>query len=238
MNTNRMTFLWIAIFSIAMAALEAAVVVYLRALYYPEQFTVVFRLIDENILLVELAQEAATLVMLLSVGIIAGKNFIQRLAWFIISFAIWDITYYAWLKVFIDWPSTFLDWDILFLIPVTWIGPVAAPLMCSIVMIVLGITLLRPNLTIPKTVWALIFAGVVLTLFTFMRDYAGLIIDNDLVHQLPNLLKNELFLEKAAQLEPQPYLWNIFWIGQLMFISGIAILVREKSGRSAGLSAA
>ena len=238
MNANRMIFLWIVVFSIAMAALEAAVVVYLRALYYPDQFTVAFRLIDENILLVELAREAATLVMLLSVGIIAGKNFNQRLAWFLVSFAIWDISYYAWLKVFIDWPSTLFDWDILFLIPITWIGPVAAPLICSVVMMVLGITLLRPNLAVPRTVWALILAGVVLTLFTFMRDYAGLIIDNDLVHQLPNLLKNELFLEKAAQLEPQPYLWSVFWIGQLMFLSGIALLLRETSGRSAGLSAA
>ncbi len=238
MNTDRKTFMWIAIFSIAMAALEAAVVVYLRALYYPEEFTVAFRLIDERILLVELAREASTLVMLLSVGFITGKNFNQRLAWFLISFAIWDISYYGWLKVFIDWPSSLLDWDILFLIPVTWIGPVAAPLICSIVMIMLGITLLKRNLVVPKIVWAFVFAGVLLTLFTFMRDYAELIIDNDLVHQFPNLLRNELFLEKAAQLEPQPYLWNIFWIGQLMFISGIVVLLRQMSGRSEGLSAA
>jgi len=238
MNTNRNTFLWIAIFSIAMAALEAAVVVYLRALYYPGEFTIAFRLIDQSILLVELAREAATLVMLLSVGFIAGKNFNERLAWFLLSFAIWDISYYAWLKVFINWPSTLLDWDILFLIPVTWIGPVAAPLICSMTMIILSITLLRSNLTVPKSVWMFIFAGVLLTLFTFMRDYAALIIENDLVGEFPNLLKNKLFLEKAARLEPKPYLWIIFWTGQVMFVAAIALLLRKTNTRSGRLSPA
>jgi hypothetical protein len=236
MNTNAKTAVWITIFSIAMAALEAAVVVYLRALYYPDEFTVGFRLIDESILLVEFAREAATLVMLMSVGYIAGKNFNERLAWFLMSFAIWDISYYAWLKVFIGWPATFLDWDILFLIPVTWIGPVAAPLICSLMMIILSIVLLRTDLTVPNPVWAFIFAGVMLILFTFTRDYAGLIISNDLVQEYPNLLQNEIFLKKAAELAPKPYLWKIFWTGQVMFLAGIVLLWRESSGSSRQLS--
>jgi hypothetical protein len=236
MNTNVKTAAWITIFSIAMAALEAAVVVYLRALYYPDEFTVGFRLIDESILLVEFAREAATLVMLMSVGYIAGKNFNERLAWFLMSFAIWDISYYAWLKVFIGWPATFFDWDILFLIPVTWIGPVAAPLICSLMMIILSIVLLRTDLTVPNTVWAFIFAGVMLILFTFTRDYAGLIISNDLVQEYPNLLQNEIFLKKAAELAPKPYLWKIFWTGQVMFLAGIVLLWRESSGSSRQLS--
>lgn len=232
MNTNTKASIWITVFSVAMAALEAAVVVYLRALYYPDEFTVGFRLIDEGILLVEFAREAATLVMLISVAYIAGKNFNDRLAWFLTSFAIWDISYYGWLKVFIGWPSTLLDWDILFLIPVTWIGPVAAPLICSIMMIGLSIALLRTDSAVPKIVWAFILAGVVLTLFTFTRDYADLIISNDLVQEYPNLLQNELFLEKAAALTPKPYLWKIFWTGQVMFLAGIVLLLREKSKSS------
>jgi hypothetical protein len=215
-----------------MAALEGAVVVYLRALYYPDEFTVGFKLIDESILLVEFAREAATLVMLISVGYIAGKNLNERIGWFLMNFAIWDISYYAWLKAFIGWPLTLLDWDILFLIPVTWIGPVAAPLICSLMMIVLSIALLRTDFAIPKTVWAFIFAGIILILFTFTRDYAGLIISNDLVQDYPNLLQNELFLEKAADLTPRPYLWKIFWAGQVMFLAGIVLLLREKSKSS------
>ena len=236
MNTLVKTGIGIAIFSIAMAALEAAVVVYLRVLYYPGEFTVAFKLIDERILLVELAREAATLVMLISVGYLVGRNFNERLGWFLMSFAIWDIFYYGWLKVFIGWPASLFDWDILFLIPVTWIGPVAAPLICSILMIVLSIALLRSNLAIPKTVWAFILAGVVLTLFTFTRDYVALIINNDLVLAFPELLRNELFLEKAAEMEPKPYLWNFFWMGQVMFVAGISMLLRQTPADSSTLS--
>lgn len=236
MKPNTKTALSLVIFSIAMAALEAAVVVYLRALYYPEEFTVGFRLIDERILLVEFAREAATLVMLISLGYIAGKNFNERLGWFLLSFAVWDIFYYAWLKVFIGWPATFLDWDILFLIPVTWIGPVAAPLICSVVMIALSTVLLRTKWSIPKTVWVFIIAGVILILFTFTRDYAELILGNDLLRDYPNLLKNEIFIEKASALAPKPYLWKIFWTGQVLFITGIVLLRRDRPGSSGQLS--
>lgn len=90
----------VSIFSIAMAALESAVVVYLRALYYPEEFNVQFKIIDEHILLIEIVREVATLLMLSAVSYIAGNNFRERLAYFLLSFAVWDIFYYGWLKVF------------------------------------------------------------------------------------------------------------------------------------------
>jgi hypothetical protein len=222
------TLRFICIFSIAMAALEAAVVVYLRALYYPDGFDVTFKLIDERIVAVEIAREAATLVMLGAIACIAGKDGRERFAWFLISFAVWDIFYYAWLKVFIDWPQTIFDWDILFLIPITWIGPIAAPLVCCISMIFLGITLLRWKLSISKLVWMCILAGVALTLYTFMRDYASLILTNNFLSDYPNLLSNQLFLEKAGRLVPKPFLWSVFLLGQVLIISGIALLLTSK----------
>src|SRR5690349_14247608 len=120
MKSHVKTFVVVCMFSIAMAALESAVVVYLRALYYPDGFSVAFRLIDESIVKVELLRELATIIMLLAIGQLAGKTFNERFAYFLLSFAVWDIFYYGWLKVLIDWPSTLLDWDILFLIPFTW----------------------------------------------------------------------------------------------------------------------
>src|SRR5690349_15252456 len=145
MNTYLKTLIVIGIFCIAMAALESAVVVYLRALYYPGEFTVAMKLIEVRILLVEIAREFATIVMLWAIGHLAGKNLKERFAYFLYSFAIWDIFYYVWLKVFINWPASLLDWDILFLIPFTWLGPVAAPVICSITMIILALALLYPG---------------------------------------------------------------------------------------------
>jgi hypothetical protein len=235
MNTAVKMISAVSVFSIAMAALEGAVVVYLRALYYPEEFNVTFKIIDEHILLVEVSREVATLIMLITVGYMAGKNFRERFAYFLLSFAVWDIFYYAWLKIFIDWPSSFLDWDILFLIPVTWIGPVAAPLICSLTMIVLAVFLLSMNRPISKTVWTCLTLGGVLILFTFIRDYSTLILEYGFIKDYPNLMQNPDFVAKAAVFVPKPYAWNIFWVGELFFILGMVFFWMNKTTTTDGL---
>ncbi|MBK6345556.1 MAG: hypothetical protein IPF68_06385 [Bacteroidales bacterium] len=75
--------------------------------------------------------------MLLVAGIIAGRNSAQRFVFFLFCFAIWDIFYYVFLYLLIGWPASLLDWDILFLLPVPWIGPVLAPCLLSLMMIML-----------------------------------------------------------------------------------------------------
>ena len=52
---------WILVFSIAMALVEAAVVVYLWALYYPEGFAFPLPMITVRHFIVELGREAATI---------------------------------------------------------------------------------------------------------------------------------------------------------------------------------
>lgn len=219
-------FVWVCIFSIAMAALESAVVVYLRALYYPAGFSVAFKLIDEDIIKVELLRELATLIMLLSVGYLAGRSFKDRLAYFFLAFAIWDIFYYAWLKVLIDWPSSIMEWDILFLIPFTWLGPVLAPLLCSVTMIVLALVLLSDARPVYTPVWGFLIGGSLLILYTFMEDYGRLIIENGLLSEYPELLKNPDFLRLASEFFPQRFNWLVFSLGELLLLAGIYIQYR------------
>lgn len=227
MRAARRTIIVIVIFSVAMAALEGAVVAYLRALYYPNEFSIAFKIIDEQILLIEIAREVATLVMLYAVGYLAGKNSKERFAYFLLSFGVWDIFYYGWLKIFIDWPSTLFEWDILFLIPITWIGPVAAPIICSLTMIAFAYILLIPHYDYPfsKTAWSCLIVGSLLILFTFMRDYGSLIIDNGFIKDYPQLMQNQDFIEKASSYVPRPYSWNIFWAGELLIGVGITNLM-------------
>ena len=97
--TWKKTLLWVAIFSTAMGYLECTVVVYLREIYYPGGFNFPLAPIDKPIAITEIGREAATLVMLLGIGFLAGKTAVQRFAYFIYSFAIWDIFYYVFLKV-------------------------------------------------------------------------------------------------------------------------------------------
>lgn len=87
MKTGILKYLfWLTLFAVAMAFLEGAVVVYLRELYYPEGFQFPLRAIEKNIVIVEILREAATMIMLLSVAILAGKKGIESFAWFIYSF--------------------------------------------------------------------------------------------------------------------------------------------------------
>jgi len=131
---------WVVLFAVALAYIESAVVVYLRALFYPDGFTFPLDsvLADDRwmrFLYIEVAREVATLVVLLAGSILMGFNRQTRWAFFLVVFAVWDIFYYVWLKVLLDWPASVLDWDILFLIPLIWAGPVLAPVLVSLVML-------------------------------------------------------------------------------------------------------
>ncbi|MBI4699214.1 MAG: hypothetical protein HY758_10020 [Nitrospirae bacterium] len=165
---------WITIFSISMGFAEAAVVVYLRRIYYPEGFSFPLKPLD-HMIGVEVFRELATIFMLLSIAMLSGRKLWERFAYFMYCFGVWDIFYYIWLKVLIDWPVSIFDWDILFLIPLPWIGPVIAPVFISILMIVAGILIIylfhrgydfRPSLTSHM----LALAGTAFLLFSFMHD--------------------------------------------------------------------
>ena len=97
----------VVIFGIALAYFEAAVVVYLRAIFYPEGFKFPLSLFDINashkhLLLTEIGREAATVVLIVCSCWIFGHNRRQRLAGFFIIFAVWDIFY---LKLRLSFPD-------------------------------------------------------------------------------------------------------------------------------------
>jgi hypothetical protein len=133
---------WIlSAFAAAMGILEAAVVVYLRALYYPDGFGFPLGEIAPPILRVEIVREAMTLVMIGSVAFLAASRAWPRWIAFLVVFGLWDIFYYVGLKLFLAWPSSLVEPDILFLIPKEWIGPVLAPMLVSLVWVVGGFCL-------------------------------------------------------------------------------------------------
>ena len=226
---NRKTIFWLFIFSIAMALLESAVVVYLRELYYPEGFTVALQVISDKILLTEILREAATIIMLIGIAALVGKTFVQRFAWFLFCFAIWDIFYYVWLKALLDWPASLFTWDILFLIPVTWLGPVLAPVICSFTMILLCFTLLiieeqNKKFRIQTLGWTILFTGSALILFTFIQDYMWIIVSNGWLGEMHKLMQNEQFLEIASEFTPESFNWMLFMVGELIIAGGILLM--------------
>jgi hypothetical protein len=85
----------------------------------------------QSLLTLEVFREAATILILLSVALLAGKTARSRFATFLWTFAIWDIVYYASLWATVRWPHSLADPDVLFLIPVPWLSPVWFPLVVS-----------------------------------------------------------------------------------------------------------
>ncbi|HWR83815.1 MAG TPA: hypothetical protein VN285_10985 [Candidatus Deferrimicrobium sp.] len=166
---------FVIVFAMAAAFVEAAVVVYLRALYYPEGFGFPLKLVPMDIFLVEVVREVATVGMLLAVAALAGKRRWERFGYFLILFGVWDILYYVCLKAAINWPSSLLDWDILFLVPLPWIGPVIAPVTVAVVMIAIGLLITRRfarghGFRPTGLAWFASGVGTFVLLYSFMRD--------------------------------------------------------------------
>jgi len=137
----------IFLFAAAMGYMESAVVVYLRALYYPAGFHIItqesLKSIPPKMLFTETGREFVTIVMLVSLSILVErKDITKRIAYFLFTFSIWDIFYYVWLKVLVRWPETFLTNDILFLIPRVWLAPVLAPIIISVSLIIISLFML------------------------------------------------------------------------------------------------
>jgi len=201
----------VALYAIAMAFVEAAVVVYLRQILAPGDPGVSAPQAGVGAIpVIEAFREAATIVMLASVGWLAGRDFWERFLWFSIAFGIWDIFYYLWLRVLIGWPTSLLSWDILFLIPVPWTAPVLAPAVISLGLILGSLWLLRLRgqgaiLRFSPWLWALAVAGGAIVLLSFMLDY-----------------------RLAAQgQEPASFHWVIFGVGVAVAALALALGVRR-----------
>lgn len=140
------------LFAVAMGVLEAVTVVYIRKMAglegamdaldpkVREALLVRFarmRMAGEaghlspEFLLVERIREAATIVMLLAVAMLAGRTWKERTGFFLFCFGVWDIVYYGVLWLLVRWPPSPETLDVLFLIPFPWVAQVWIPIAIS-----------------------------------------------------------------------------------------------------------
>lgn len=215
-----------------MGIFESIVVVYLRNIYYPNGFQFPLAVIPDHIIRVELLREACTMIMLLSLSWIAGKNKLQIFSYFLFSFAIWDIIYYAGLKLLLNWPQSLFTWDILFLIPIPWVGPVIAPLISSFTMAILGLLFLflqsyKSDFKLKILEWLLIYFGALLIFVSFIWDYADIIISNILQTNILSLTKNFLFNNIMISYIPNSYHWDLFIAGTLSIYLSIYLILKR-----------
>ena len=210
--------LWVTLFSVAMGMLESSVVIYLRELYYPAGFHFPLKATSYTVVVTEIFRELATLVMLLGIGMLAGKNKHERFAWFIYSFAIWDIFYYVFLYLILGWPASLSDWDVLFLLPMMWVGPVWAPALLSVLMILFAGCILyfskhRHDANPKLHEWMILITGAFLIIIAFCKDFYLY-----MTTHFPNIPDTELFFSKhtfeyAAQYVPVRFDILLFLFG-------------------------
>jgi hypothetical protein len=220
------------VFAVAMGFLEAIVVVYVRELYYPNGFEFPLKILPPWIIGVEFIREISTLLMLGSVAWISGKSFLQRLSIFLFIFGIWDIFYYIGLKMILGWPESLLTWDILFLIPITWIGPVLAPLICSIIMIEMGLLFDQFRISgklvkLRRQEMSLLILGALVIIISFTWDIGKLIWEGDYLSHLLSLPKNSEFMSELTSYIPSHFQWAIFISGMVIILFGLILVIRR-----------
>jgi hypothetical protein len=210
---ERTRWLLVVGFAMAMAWVEAASVYYLRVMIdrivpYQENPLPIHGILGQ----VELVREAATLVMLLTLGMLAGRTWPRRLGYTAIAFGVWDILYYVFLRLISGWPRSLFDWDILFLLPLPWWGPVLAPVCIALLMIVWGtfvsqFTDRNPATFLTRTLWGLSGLGIALALAVFMAD---------------SLRTVHLGLDMTRDVLPKRFHWPVFCVALTLMAAPVA----------------
>jgi hypothetical protein len=153
-----------------------------------------------GIVKVEVVREAATIIMLAAAAATATRTFRAWLAAFSIVFGAWDLAFYATLRILLGWPRSLMNWDLLFLIPVPWVGPVLAPVIVSLSLVVGGIIgLVREPKRVPWISWALLVAGGITIYVSFVWDWRYIM----------------------AGGKPRIFPWAVFAAGELAGIMGV-----------------
>lgn len=223
----------LVLFGVSFGYVEAAIVVYLRAIYEPMRLEIVpeakpgellpLLRLDQieaaepqhvGTLKVELGREAATLVLLVAVALAVGRDFHQWFAAFVVAFGLWDVFYYVFLKVLIDWPASLLTWDILFLLPVPWVGPVIAPVLVALSMIVAGAVVLwlesvGRRVRLGPANWAAVVLGGLMIVAACCWD----------------------FRNTSAGGEPNPFNWPMLAAGEIVGLVGFVRGLRRSRHR-------
>jgi hypothetical protein len=220
---TRSQVIWLTVWSLAFGLLEGAVVTYLRRLSYPgaplDAPLFPLRVVPGMVLVTEIAREAATLVMLFGVAMLADRRPLRRFAAFALCFGLWDLAYYAMLKLAIGWPASWSEWDILFLIPGPWASPVLAPVLVSLALVgCSALILLRTREDAPPLLqW---------------RDWLALVICGALI--LATFFWNT---PRIARMQPPGgYPWALFlagWLGGIACFARAWAAAARRPGRSA-----
>ncbi len=208
----------VMLYAVAMGWVESAVVFYMRSMidrldpYQPNPLP-----FAGGFGFAEVVREAATMVMLLTVGWLAGRTWRSRVGYALLAFGVWDIAYYLWLIPLTAWPTSLANWDILFLIPLPWWGPVWAPVSIASLMILFGAVVGQCDsqewpLWPGRAAMGAAALGGTLALYVFMADAIHLIASGGHARLLRDLL-------------PEWFNWPLFLVALALIAMPVAEVI-------------
>ena len=210
MSDRTRKLVWLTLFAICMAQVEASLVVHLRSIYYPGNPLEIFplNLLSHRDLAIEFVRELATVVMILAVALLTTRGGTRVFAVFVYVFGLWDIFYYLWLKIMIGWPVSWFEWDVLFLIPWPWLGPWLSPVLIALLFVVWGgWVLTSPNeVRFSRSTVVLFVVGALLALVTFLLPAAPLLLEGE---------------EAFRGYLPGDFFWSLFIFGYILMAIGL-----------------
>jgi hypothetical protein len=107
----------------------------------------------------------------------------------------------------IHWPQSLFTWDILFLIPLPWVGPVLAPVIVAMTLVVCGLYSLRVDgLPARPLEWMAMIAGGMVVILSFVWDFR-----NTMAGGLPN-----------------PFNWPLFSAGEVIALAAFLSAVKRQ----------
>lgn len=171
--------------------------------------------------------------MIITVALIATRNFMQRFSNFLYIFAVWDIFYYIFLKLLLGWPASLMTWDILFLVPVPWSGPVITPVLISLIMIMFALTIRYFNrlsnfkMFLEIREWLVLLAGALVVIVSFIWDYMRYLFGHypsgaESMGELSDNLKTI-----TLNYIPQEFNWWIYMLGVLLLLLSLSMVYKR-----------
>ena len=220
MMRHRSLILWLTVYAICMANVEASLVVHLRTIYYPGNPVEIFplSLLSHRDLFIELFRELATILMIFSVAVLSVREKHRQLGAFLFVFGLWDLFYYLWLKIIIGWPVRWLEWDVLFLIPWPWLAPWITAALIAVIMVAGGFRMLmldaKSEMSGPGLV--LLIAGILISLISL------------LLPAWPLLVNGEAAFRGYM---PKGFPWILYVTGYLLMAVGLWTVIRGNTSR-------
>ena len=140
------------------------------------------------------------------------------------------------LKVLLNWPDSLFTWDILFLVPVPWVGPVIAPCIISLSMIVLTFFVVYfqekgKYVHITFMEWILFIFGSITAVLSFMWDYIIYVSSYGADKGVWTLSSNKNLFDEVKNYVPHHFNWWLFWIGQVI-ICLVIWMIYKRTRRS------